>query len=88
MPKSQKLLQAVEDVLFREWDAIGVNHNELSRDEYSGYASTIRDWLCSDVDEFKLVAHLGQLQQVSMGMPVADEELNRRIARRLLELIA
>jgi hypothetical protein len=87
MPKIDRLLLAVQEVLFREWDPIGVNANASCRDEYDSYARTICGWLRGGVDEYKLAAHLTQLQRVSMGMSVIDESLHRRVARRLLGLV-
>lgn len=87
MAKPDQLLLAVQEILFRDWDPIGINDNELCRDEYNSYARTVCDWLREGVDENKLVAHLCELQRVSMGIPDADKLLHRRIARRLLELI-
>jgi hypothetical protein len=86
MAKPDRLLLPVRDVLFREWDPIGVNDNESCRDEYDSYAPTICRWLRQGVDEHKLANHLSQLQKVSMGMLTIDEELHRRVARRLIEL--
>lgn len=84
--KPDPLLVAIQEVLFREWDPIGVNDNELCRDEYDSYAPAICRWLREGVDEHRLAAHLSELQRVSMEMSVIDEELHRRVARRLLEL--
>jgi hypothetical protein len=86
MPKRDPLVVAVQEVLFREWDPIGVNDNELCRNEYDSYAPTISRWLRDGVDECKLARHLSQLQRVSMGMSVIDEELHHRVARRLIGL--
>lgn len=86
MAKPDRLLLAVRDVLFREWDPIGVNRNEMCRNEYDSYAPTICRLLREGVDEYKLAKHLSQQQMVSMGMSIIDEELHRRVARRLLEL--
>ena len=88
MAKPDQLLLAVRNVLFREWDPIGVNTNELCRDEYDSYAPTICRWLRQGTDEYKLANHLGQLQRVSMGMSRINEELNRWVASRLLELVS
>jgi hypothetical protein len=87
MAKADSLLCAVQEVLFREWDPIGVNANELCVDEYDSYAPTICRYLRDGVDEYKLAAHLSQLQQVGMGLSRVDEGLNRNVARRLLGLL-
>jgi hypothetical protein len=84
---STRLLQSVRDILFLEWDPIGVNGNESCRDEYDSYAPTIYRYLREGADERKLAGHLRQLAQVSMGLSVIDEELHRRVARRLLLLV-
>src|SRR5262249_16961591 len=86
MPDPKSLLTAVQEVLFREWDPIGVNDNESCRDEYDSYAPTICRWLLKGVDEEKLATHLGELQRVSMGLSSIDDEANRRVARRLIAL--
>lgn len=87
MPKRDRLLRMVQEILFREWDPIGVKSNELCRDEYDSYAPTICRWLREGVDEYKLANHLSQLQRGSMGMSIIDEELHRRIAHRLISLV-
>jgi hypothetical protein len=86
MANADRLLLAVQDVLFSEWDPIGVNVNERCRDEYDAYAPMICHLLRQGVDEYKLASHLSHLQSVNMGMSIIDEELHQRVARRLLEL--
>lgn len=81
---TDSLLSAVREILFREWDPIGVNDNERCRDEYDSYAPTICWLLRQGIDEQRLAAHLSRLQRVSMGISVIDEELHRHVARRLL----
>ena len=88
MSKSSDLLPVVSDILFREWDPIGVNYNELCRDEYDGYVPGLVHLLLSGANECKLALWLRQVQSDSMGMSVIDEELHRRVARRLLGLLA
>lgn len=87
MSRQKSLLTAVQEVLFREWDPIGVNDNEQCQDEYDSYAGTICRWLQDGVDEYKLAAHLSAIQRESMGISLIDEDANRQIARRLLALV-
>ena len=86
MRKQDQLILVVQEILFRDWDPIGVNHNKLCRDEYDSYAFTICRWLREGVDEHRLASHLRDIQQNSMGMSLIDEALHRRVARRLIEL--
>ena len=86
MPSPDPLLNAVREVLFREWNPIGVSDNELCSNEYDSYAPTICQWLRDGVDEYRLTSHLNELQRNGMGMSSIDEELDRKIARRLIAL--
>jgi hypothetical protein len=87
MAKASELLPVVSDILFREWDPIGVNDSELCRDEYDSYVPAVVKWLLSGADEYNLASRLSHIQRVTMGMSVIDEELHRRVARRLLGLL-
>jgi hypothetical protein len=87
MNTTNQLLPFVKEILFREWDPIGVNSIESCRDEYDSYAPEICGMLTKGIDHFHLTAHLGKLQQLSMGISRIDEELNSRIAVRLLSLM-
>lgn len=86
MAKNSVLLNIVKDILFHEWDPIGVNNYEQCKDEYDCYALTIARQIQAGADEYKLASLLSEFQRVSMGMSVIDEELHRRVARRLLSL--
>lgn len=83
--KPIQLLPAVADVLFGEWDPIGVNDNEQCRDEYNGYARALTRLLLEGADEYKLVSRLRDFTR-GMGLSRSDE-LHQRVARRLLALI-
>ena len=84
MAKASRLLPFVNEILFREWDPIGINGNEQCRDEYLQYARTLVDLLLSGADEFKLAGRLGEIQNNSMGISQVDNERNKRIAKRLV----
>ena len=71
--KRKELLQAVKEVLFREWDPIGVNSNPACSDEYDSYASGIDRLLQAEADEYKIAEHLRNLQRVNMGMSSTNE---------------
>ncbi len=88
MTKASELLPIVQEFLFREWDPIGVNDNELCHDEYHSYAPAVVQLILGGADEYKLAARLSEFQRVSMGMSASDEERHRRVARRLLALVA
>ena len=85
--KEAQLYPAVADVLFREWDPIGVNDNEQCRDEYNSYARALARLLLDGADEYKLASRLSDFTR-HMGLSHTDDERHRRVARRLLVLVA
>ena len=85
--KRKEILQSVKEVLFREWDPIGLNSNPARNDEYDSYASGIVRLLQAEADEYKIAEHLRNLQRVSMAMNSTNEERDRGIARRLISLV-
>jgi hypothetical protein len=84
--KRKELWQAVKEILFREWDPIGINSNPACSDEYDSYVNTIVRFLQAGADEYKIAEHLRNLRRVSMGLSLADEDRDRQIARRLIKL--
>jgi hypothetical protein len=82
-----ELLLAVREILFREWDPIGVNRVEQCVDEYDCYAPKICKLLREGAGEYKLASYLRHLQSDSMGMLHVDEELHNAIAKRLVDLL-
>jgi hypothetical protein len=86
--KKSRLLPLVKEILFREWDPIGVNDNEKCRDEYDNYATSVIQLLLAGDDEHKLTMRLSHYQRINMGMSVVDEERDRAVAKRLLALVA
>ena len=85
--KFHKLLEGVRDLLFHEWDPIGVNDNLLCREEYDSYAATIARFLREGADENKILAHLTHLQRVSMGLLQIDQTRDLQVTRQLINLV-
>ena len=79
-------MEAVREVLLRDWDPLGVGDNPSLSDEYDRYVGTACRYLQGGVDDYKLAAYLGQIQEVAMGLTRVDTERDLRVARRLLAL--
>jgi hypothetical protein len=77
------LLQRIDEILFYEWDPIGINHNLQVRDEYAAYTGKICHLLQEGVEETALAHYLGKLANQAMGLSHVDEQRDRRVARRL-----
>ncbi len=82
------LYREVCELLWEEWDPIGVNGASTATDEYDSYAGTICRFLLDGCDESKLVAHLQDIQRNSMGLSSVDAECDLRVARLLLALVS
>lgn len=78
------LVRLVHDILFREWDPLGVNADEAAVREYSGYDVRLIQLLRRGADERKLSAHLRRIQENALGISPPDPERDRVIASRLL----
>ena len=76
----RRLMSAVDQILWDEWDPIGVN--ELPRDEYSSYVGPIVTLLLRESDAAEIAAHLEQIEKVTIGCSRGDE-VRRRVVERL-----
>ncbi len=56
MSEVQRVLDAVREVLIRDWDPIGAGHKPECQDEYDRYAWTICRYLKVGADEHRLGA--------------------------------
>ncbi len=80
-------MDAVLDILFREWDPICVSHfPKCFDDEYDRYARAVCRYLEAGIDEFRLAAYLFQIRTVGMGLSRSELDRDKLIARRLLAL--
>jgi hypothetical protein len=77
-------MDAVREILLRDWDPLNVRENEQCRDEYDRYALAIVKLLRSGADAFKLSATLANFEQHSMGLPRPSEERQHCVAKLLL----
>lgn len=81
----KELHKKIDDILWNDWDPIGVNDIEDVRDEYTSYVPYIVNLKMNNADIQKISKHLSQLETVSMGM-VGNEERCKKIAQKIVEL--
>ena len=79
------LYKAIDDILWFDWDPIGVNDNEEIRDEYQGYTPQIFKLKKDGADVNKITKHIYQLEIVSMGM-TGNKERCKIIAEKIINL--
>ncbi len=75
---------AIRQVLFDDWDPIGVN-DYAPKDEYDSYIGGIYRQMVSGVTEDELCEHLRQLEITQMGSPT-NADHRRMIAKKLKKL--
>jgi hypothetical protein len=66
--KQKKLYKAIDEILWKDWDPIGVNDIEDVRDEYQGYTPHIFSLTIHGADKVKIAEHLFEIETVNMGM--------------------
>ena len=82
-PDQLALYEKVDELLWTEWDPIGVNDIPEARDEYYRYLPTIFKLAMDDADEYKISKYLLEFERSSMGM--SGNEVNcKRVARMVL----
>lgn len=78
------LVHLVHDILFREWDPLGVNDDEGAVREYSSYVVGIVQLLRRGADERRVAEHLSRIQENALGISPRDPDLDQVVAARLL----
>jgi len=70
MTEKQKILyKKIDELLWVNWDPIGVNDTDAARNEYQSYTPYIFKLRTEGADKVKLSNHLYQLETVNMGLP-------------------
>tara|TARA_R110002033_G_scaffold80813_1_gene131808 strand:- start:2111 stop:2401 length:291 start_codon:yes stop_codon:yes gene_type:complete len=81
--KIKELNQRIDEVLYYEWDPIGVSDEPCARGEYSSYTMTILKYVL-DEDLNKIANQLSKIETDSMGLG-SNKERNLKVAQRLLD---
>lgn len=82
--KAVEIQESINQVLFHDWDPIGVN-DLAPDDEYNFYVGGIYRLLVSDAAEFKITEHLHQLEVTQMEVSSNREKL-KDVAEKLMKL--
>lgn len=57
------LSEALEDMLYRDWDPIGVSHFDGPRDEYRAYVADLVTHLALDAEPARIAAYLHAIER-------------------------
>jgi hypothetical protein len=75
----------IDEIIWNEWDPIGVNEIPEVRDEYYSYLPKIFDLKISGADRETLAQHLFQIETRNMGF-IGDIENCRLVAQKIHEI--
>lgn len=81
----KELYKKIDEILWNNWDPIGVNDIEAIRNEYKSYVPYIVNLKVRGADIIKITNHLFQLESVTMGM-VGSKDRCKEIAQKIFNL--
>jgi hypothetical protein len=76
----------IDEILWNDWDPLGVNGISEARDEYHSYVWKVVDFKLKGVDAETITQYLLQVETVQMGLNgnLAD---CRRVSRMIINLV-
>ena len=83
--RAAEIQDAIRQILYREWDPIGVS-GSAPKDEYDSYIAPAYRVLVGSRSEQELIECLFRLESETIGVPCESAERLRPVATRLLEL--
>ncbi len=86
MTSEQKILyKTIDEILFNDWDPIGVNEFEDARDEYHDYVSEIIILKISGADKDTIASHLLKIETDIIGL-FGNLDNCKRVADKILSV--
>ena len=82
--KWKKLYQEIDEILWNDWDPIGVN-DIAPRDEYQSYTPIIFSLKRKGVNEEEIAKELYEIEKETIGL-AGNLENCRIVARKIIEL--
>jgi hypothetical protein len=83
-PDQLKLYKAIDEILWSDWDPIGVNDCAEARDEYQSYLPHIFRLTMEGADAYRISASLISTIETNIGLG-ADKDHNQKIAAKIVE---
>jgi len=84
--RAAEIQDSIRQILFSEWDPIGVNDNQNLSDEYDSYIAPVYRVLTGIRSEEALIDYLFKTEHETIGCGCTDREMLRPVARKLLTL--
>jgi len=64
----KELYKQIDEILWQDWDPIGINDEENVRDEYDGYIPQVFSLKIQGADKNKIADYLYQMETINMGI--------------------
>ena len=85
LSEEQTLYRQIDEILWTEWDPIGINDCEQARDEYYGYLPHVWRFKLQGSDPEKIAQYLFEIETNRMGLN-GDIEHCRKVAKKIVNL--
>lgn len=83
LERAKEIQSAIEDLLQREWDPLGMRDEPGCEHEYRSYVGGVYRLLASRATVEELAEHLARLERERMGLEPATATSCLAVARRL-----
>lgn len=83
--KSTRLFNQIDEILWNDWDPIGVNDSDEATDEYRSYVRHLVKLKLEGADQTKIANHLYHIETVNIGLS-GNKTRCEEIARKISDL--
>ncbi|NDV94567.1 hypothetical protein D0T84_06475 [Dysgonomonas sp. 521] len=83
--KEKELYDAIDEILWKDWNPININDNENIRDEYQSYTPHVFKLKIQGADIVKIARHLYNVETINIGL-AGNPEHCKIIAKKIYEL--
>jgi hypothetical protein len=84
--RARAIQESIRQILWRDWDPIGVNDVPEAHDEYDSYVGGVYRLLASHCSPDQIVDHLAKIESNTMELGGPNREHLARVAAQLLAL--
>ncbi|HKC69577.1 MAG TPA: hypothetical protein VKG26_15175 [Bacteroidia bacterium] len=81
----KKIYKAIDEILWNDWDPIGVNNFKEARDEYYGYVPAIFGLKIGGANKETIAEKLHEIETYRMGI-IRSINYCQQIAEKIIEL--
>ena len=80
--EEKKVYNAIDELLWNEWDPLGVNHVEEARDEYCSYVTEIVQLIIQGAERETIANYLFKTETDTMGL-FGDIERCKKVSEKV-----